>query len=223
MEVVIVGGGIGGLTLALTLEKAGIASRVFESSPEIRPVGVGINLLPHATKELARLGLDADLARVAVETREAVFFNRFGQLIYREPLGRAAGYEQPQFSVHRGDLQTVLLEAVRRRLGNDRVLAGWKCVGFEQDASGAAALFRSSATGEDLPPQRGSVTVYAVVEGRGRSTVGEQTFDWGPRDVFVVPSWAAVSHEAGEDAVLFSFSDRPVQKALGLWREEVVA
>ncbi len=159
MEVVIVGGGIGGLTLALTLEKAGIPSRVFESSPEIRPVGVGINLLPHATKELARLGLDGDLARVAVETREAVFFNRFGQLIYREPLGRAAGYEQPQFSVHRGDLQMVLLEAVRRRLGNDRVLAGWKCVGFEQDATGAAALFRSSVTGEELAPQRGSVVV----------------------------------------------------------------
>src|SRR5216684_4450682 len=152
MEVVIVGGGIGGLTLALTLEKAGIPSRVFESSPEIRPVGVGINLLPHATKELARLGLDGDLARVAVETREAVFFNR-------EPLGRAAGYEQPQFSVHRGDLQMVLLEAVRRRLGNDRVLAGWKCVGFEQDATGAAALFRSSVTGEELAPQRGSVVV----------------------------------------------------------------
>src|SRR5216683_982091 len=159
MEVVIVGGGIGGLTLALTLEKAGIPSRVFESSPEIRPVGVGINLLPHATKELARLGLDGDLARVAVETREAVFFNRFGQLIYREPLGRAAGYEQAQFSVHRGDLQMVLLEAVRRRLGNDRVLAGWKCVGFEQDATGAAALFRSSVTGEELAPQRGSVVV----------------------------------------------------------------
>ena len=159
MEVVIVGGGIGGLTLALTLEKAGIPSRVFESSPEIRPVGVGINLLPHATKELARLGLDGDLARVAVETREAVFFNRFGQLIYREPLGRAAGYEQPQFSVHRGDLQMVLLEAVRRRLGNDRVLARWKCVGFEQDATGAAALFRSSVTGEELAPQRGSVVV----------------------------------------------------------------
>jgi len=159
MEVVIVGGGIGGLTLALTLERAGVPSRVFESSPEIRPVGVGINLLPHATKELARLGLDADLARVAVETREAVFFNRFGQLIYREPLGRAAGYEQPQFSVHRGDLQTVLLDAVRRRLGHDRVLAGWKCVGFEQDSTGAVALFRSSLSGEQLPPQRGSVVV----------------------------------------------------------------
>src|SRR5882762_5582948 len=159
MEVVIVGGGIGGLTLALTLDKAGIPSRVFESSPEIKPIGVGINLLPHATKELARLGLDKDLARVAVETREAVFFNRFGQLFYREPLGCAAGYEQPQFSVHRGDLQMVLLDAVRRRLGEDRVLSGWKCVGFEQDATGAAALFRSTVTGEELAPQRGSVVV----------------------------------------------------------------
>jgi len=66
-------------------------------------------------------------------------------------------------------------------------------------------------------------TVYAVVEGRGRSTVGEQGFDWGPRDIFVAPSWNAISHQASEDAVLFSFSDRPVQKALGLWREEVIA
>jgi len=159
MEVLIVGGGIGGLTLALTLEKAGIPARVFESSPEIKPVGVGINLLPHAMKELARLGLDTELSRVAVETREAVFFNRFGQLIYREPLGRAAGYDWPQYSVHRGDLQAVLLEAVRRRLGEDRVRAGWKCVGFEHETSGAVALFKSSVTGDDLPPQRGAVVV----------------------------------------------------------------
>src|SRR6266850_580404 len=96
MEVVIVGGGIGGLTLALTLDKAGIPSRVFESSPEIKPIGVGINLLPHATKELARLGLDKDLARVAVETREAVFFNRFGQLIYRKQLHPGEG--EPLYS-----------------------------------------------------------------------------------------------------------------------------
>ena len=159
MDVLIVGGGIGGLALALALEKAGIPSRVFESSPEIKAVGVGINILPHAAKELARLGLDGALSRVAVATREAVFFNRFGQLIYREPLGRAAGYEWPQFSVHRGDLQIVLLEAVRQRLGNDRVLAGWKCVGFEQDAQGAIALFRSTSTGEALAPQRGTVIV----------------------------------------------------------------
>ena len=63
-------------------------------------------------------------------------------------------------------------------------------------------------------------TVYCVVEGRGRSTVGDQDFEWGARDVFVVPSWCSVAHRAYDDAVLFSFSDRPVQKAMGLWREE---
>ena len=63
-------------------------------------------------------------------------------------------------------------------------------------------------------------TIYCVVEGHGRSTAGEQRFEWGPRDVFVVPSWYSVAHEANDDAVLFSFSDRPVQKAMGLWREE---
>jgi 5-methylphenazine-1-carboxylate 1-monooxygenase len=181
MEVVIVGGGIGGLTLALTLEKAGIPSRVFEASPEIKPIGVGINILPHATKELVRLGLEAALARVAVETKEAIFFNRFGQLIYREPLGRSAGYEWPQFSVHRGDLQMVLVDAVRKRLGEDRVHAGWKCVGFEQDASGAAALFRGTMSGEELPPQRGAVVVacdgiHSVVRKQLHPSEGEPLY-----------------------------------------------
>jgi 2-polyprenyl-6-methoxyphenol hydroxylase-like FAD-dependent oxidoreductase len=94
---------------------------------------VGINVLPHATRVLAGLGLQDELAKVAVETQEAAFFNRFGQLIYREPLGRRAGYTWPQFSIHRGDLQNVLLEAVRRRLGADRLHLGWHCLAFEQD------------------------------------------------------------------------------------------
>ena len=63
-------------------------------------------------------------------------------------------------------------------------------------------------------------TVFCVAEGIGRSVVGDRTFEWGPRDIFVVPSWVPVRHEAAEDSVLFSFSDRPVQRALGLWREE---
>ena len=181
MEVVIVGGGIGGLTLALLLEKAGIRSRVFEASPEMRPVGVGINILPHATRELARLGLETELARVAVETREAVFFNRFGQLIYREPLGRSAGYEWPQLSIHRGDLHMVLLEAVRKRAGEDSVRAGWKCVGFEQDHSGVTALFRNSVNGEPLPPQKGDVVVacdgiHSVIRKQLHPTEGEPLY-----------------------------------------------
>ncbi len=66
-------------------------------------------------------------------------------------------------------------------------------------------------------------TIFNVIEGRGRSTVGDKSFEWGPRDIFVVPSWTRVAHEAREDAVLFSYSDRPVQKALGLWREDLNA
>src|SRR4030088_3548098 len=121
-DVIIVGAGIGGLTLGLALHGAGIPCRIFESAAEIRPIGVGINLLPHATRALAALGLGRSLANGATATEDASFFNRFGQLIYREPLGRAAGYEHPQFSIHRGDLQMVLLEAFRARSGADRLL-----------------------------------------------------------------------------------------------------
>jgi 2-polyprenyl-6-methoxyphenol hydroxylase-like FAD-dependent oxidoreductase len=142
MDVLIIGAGIGGLTLALELHARGIACRVFESAPQIKAVGVGINLLPHATKALGALGLVPELARVAVETQEAAFFNRFGQLIYREPLGRRAGYEWPQFSIHRGELQAVLLEAVMARLGAERLQLGFHCTGFSQDDKSVAASFR---------------------------------------------------------------------------------
>jgi 2-polyprenyl-6-methoxyphenol hydroxylase-like FAD-dependent oxidoreductase len=142
MDVLIIGAGVGGLTLALELHRRGIACRVFEAAPEIRPLGVGINLLPHATKALDSLGLVPALEKVAVETQEAAFFNRFGQLIYREPLGRRAGYEWPQLSIHRGELQTVLLDAVKSRLGADRLLLGHHCTGFSQDDTGVFAAFR---------------------------------------------------------------------------------
>jgi 2-polyprenyl-6-methoxyphenol hydroxylase-like FAD-dependent oxidoreductase len=143
--VLIVGGGIGGLTLALSLHQAGIACRVFEAAPAIKPLGVGINLLPHATRELTELGLQEALARVAVETSELRFYNRFGQFIYGEPRGRRAGYDWPQFSIHRADLHEVLLGAVRARLGPEAVVLGARCVGFEQDAEGVTARFANGA------------------------------------------------------------------------------
>jgi 5-methylphenazine-1-carboxylate 1-monooxygenase len=113
---------------------------------EIRAVGVGINLLPHATKELAALGLERALAKVAIETTDATFFNRFGQLIYQEPLGRAAGYDHPQFSIHRGDLQMVLLDAFRERVGGDRLTTGRHCLGVKQDEAGVTVSFADGVT-----------------------------------------------------------------------------
>jgi 2-polyprenyl-6-methoxyphenol hydroxylase-like FAD-dependent oxidoreductase len=141
-EVLIVGAGIGGLTATLELARRGVACRVFESAPEIKAVGVGINLLPHATQVLADHDLIPALRSVAVETAEAAFFNRFGQLIYREPLGRRAGYASPQFSIHRGDLQKILLGAVRAKLGADRLHLGFHCAGFEQDQGSVTVKFR---------------------------------------------------------------------------------
>jgi len=158
-EVIIVGAGVGGLTLGLALHQAGIACRIFESVPEIKAIGVGINLLPHATRELAALGLEAALARVAIETKDATFFNRFGQLIYQEPLGRAAGYDHPQFSIHRGDLQMVLLDAFRARAGSDRLVTNSHCLGVEQDEAGVTVSFADGPGGAGGFTARGSVAI----------------------------------------------------------------
>jgi len=116
-------------------------------------------VLPHASRVLCELGLEGALARAAVETREAVFYNRFGQLIYREPLGRHAGYATAQYSIHRGDLQRVLLDACRERLGDDRIRLGWQCAGFAQDGSGVTVRVIDPTTGEDRSAQRADVLI----------------------------------------------------------------
>lgn len=158
-DVIIVGAGIGGLTLGLALQGAGIPCRIFESAAEIRPIGVGINLLPHATRELAALGLEPALARVAIATADATFFNRFGQLIYQEPLGRAAGYEHPQFSIHRGDLQMALLDAFVARAGHERLSTNHHCIGVEQDESGVIVHFSDGPGGANRSAIRGRVAI----------------------------------------------------------------
>lgn len=159
MDIIIVGGGIGGLTLALTLHEKGIACQVFEASATIRTEGVGLNLLPHSTKEMARLGLEDALGELAITTRESCFFNRFGQLIWCEPVGRYAGYQFPQLSIHRGDLLQVLVAAVRARIGEDRVHLGHKCTGVEERDGQVEVHFADPGTGASLSSVAGRAVI----------------------------------------------------------------
>jgi 2-polyprenyl-6-methoxyphenol hydroxylase-like FAD-dependent oxidoreductase len=141
------------------LHKAGLPCRVYEAVSEIRAIGAGINILPHATRILSDLGLEDVLSQAGVLTKDAAFYNRFGQLIYNEPLGRYAGYSWPQISIHRADLQDILLQAVKSRLGEHCVVTGWQCTGATQDEAGVTAYFQETATGSQLPPQHGSALV----------------------------------------------------------------
>ena len=108
---------------------------------------------------MATLGLEDALAKVAIQTSDATFFNRFGQLIYQEPLGRAAGYDHPQFSIHRGDLQMVLLDAFRSRAGAERIVTGRHCLGVEQDEAGVTVTFSDGPGGKERFAVRGRVAI----------------------------------------------------------------
>lgn len=139
-EVLIVGAGIGGLTLALQLHAERIPCRIIEAAPELAPLGVGINILPHAARELHRLGLGPALDDTGIRTGESIFYNRFGQLIYAEPAGTDAGYAWPQYSIHRGDLQMLLADAVRERLGSGAIEVGHQLVSFHQNDRGVTGI-----------------------------------------------------------------------------------
>lgn len=143
-DIAIIGAGIGGLTLALSLHAARISCRVYESAPEIKPLGVGINVLPHAVRELEHLGLLDALSQVGVTTKESTFYNSHGQFVYSEPAGRYAGYNWPQFSIHRGDLQGVLLQAVRERIGAAAVVTDYRCTGFEENGDAVTLNFEGA-------------------------------------------------------------------------------
>jgi 5-methylphenazine-1-carboxylate 1-monooxygenase len=134
MDIAIVGGGIGGLTLALALHKENVPAkiRIYEAAPEFKPLGVGINLMPHAMKVLTELGTLDALAKVGVEPKEFMFFTHHGQFVYREPTGYAAGFKYPHYSFHRADLHQVLYEAVIERLGRDVILMNHRCVRSEE-------------------------------------------------------------------------------------------
>jgi 2-polyprenyl-6-methoxyphenol hydroxylase-like FAD-dependent oxidoreductase len=183
--VLVVGAGIGGLTTALELHRAGISCRVAEAAAAFAPAGVGINILPHAARQLGELGLEGRLSPRAVLTRESVFYNRFGQFIYAEPAGRAAGYPDPQYSIHRADLHEVLLGAVTERLGAGAVSTGHRVTRVDQDDRRAVArVERADGTTTDLEADADGI----------HSAVRAQLFpDEGPPRYSGVTMWRGVS------------------------------
>ncbi|KNG95448.1 flavin-dependent oxidoreductase [Pseudaestuariivita atlantica] len=139
--VLIAGGGIAGLTLALTLHQIGVPVRVFEAARRMEPVGVGLNLQPNAVRELYDLGIGADaLDKVGLPAREWALVGLNGREIHAEPRGIEAGYNWPQYAVHRGALHMALYDTVVERLGPDAVTLGARVEGYATDADGVTAL-----------------------------------------------------------------------------------
>jgi 2-polyprenyl-6-methoxyphenol hydroxylase-like FAD-dependent oxidoreductase len=176
MKVIIVGAGIGGLVTALYLHREGIGCAVYEQSEQIRELGVGINVLPYAVEELAALGLLDRLDEAGIRTRELRYAHRLGQEILCRPCGTTAGSVFPQFSIHRGRLQGLLLRAVHERLGAGAVRTGHRLTSFDQDADAVHARF--------VDPRGGTASVRgdALVGADGiHSTVRSRLFpDEGP-------------------------------------------
>ena len=156
VKIAIIGGGIGGLTAALALHKAGFRPTVYESVGDIRALGVGINLLPHAVRVLSDLGLQRDLAATGIATRELLYFNKFGQKIWQEDRGLDAGYPWPQYSILRGAVQYLLLEAVTIRLGADCLKTAHHLAGLDNT---------------------GDTVKLSFTDGRGGSLVTGETAD----------------------------------------------
>ena len=161
MKALIAGGGIGGMIMALRLHHAGIDVEVFESVVEIKELGVGINLLPHATRELTELGLREPLAATAIETQSLRYHTQYGHHIITEPRGLNAGYDWPQFSINRGSLLMILADAARARLGVEKVHSGHHLDGFSQDADGVTARFTHPESGETVAQHRADLLIGA--------------------------------------------------------------
>lgn len=156
-EVLIVGAGVGGLSLALALHERGIACRIIEAASHLEEIGAGINLQPHAVEVLDALGLGAYLSASAAPIAELRFFSRHGQLIHSQPRGTRASYPHPQYAVHRARLQTILIEAVRARLGKSRLELGVRCLDFTEEGDGVSVITGHVNGGRELRTVRALV------------------------------------------------------------------
>ncbi len=159
MTVIVAGGGIAGMSMALTCHQLGIPVVVHESVKQLEPLGVGINLQPNAVRELFELDLQEPLAQIGVQTKEWALVGRNGNDVWAEPRGLDAGYLWPQYSIHRGRLQMLLYEEVIRRLGTQSVLTGSRLVNYESQADLIKCHFRNDS-GEEAEVE-GTVLIGA--------------------------------------------------------------
>ncbi|WPZ35706.1 flavin-dependent oxidoreductase [Thalassobaculum sp. OXR-137] len=160
MTVLIAGGGIGGLTLALSLHQVDIRCRLFEAVETLAPLGVGINVLPHAVRELTELGLQEELLGLGIPTARLAYYSRRGQEIWSEPRGRDAGYGWPQISIHRGELQMLLTRTVLQRLGADTIATGHVLTAWEDRGDRIVARF-ADRNGAEIAEVEGDVLIAA--------------------------------------------------------------
>jgi 2-polyprenyl-6-methoxyphenol hydroxylase-like FAD-dependent oxidoreductase len=190
MHVAIVGGGICGLSLALNLHRRGISCHVYERAPEIKELGVGITLLPHAMREFSALGLADELLEAGIENVESCFFNRFGQLIYKESRGKHSGYKYPEVGIHRGRLHLILYRAALAKLSADAIRTNHTCVRVEQDEEATTAFFSETDSGRQL----GSVRADVVIACDGINSVIRKQFYPDDMVAFAgINSWRGVT------------------------------
>lgn len=191
MRALIAGSGIGGLTTALQLHRLGLEVTIFESVPQIKPLGAGINLLPHGAKALIELGLGDRLTATGIQTREIKYLTKYGQEIYGDPRGLYAGFKWPQVSIHRGHLQFLLFDAVLDRLGPACLLTGHHLVSFEQTPDTVTAHFVDKTAGQPLDSYTGDLLIAAD----GIHSVARQQFypDEGPAHFSGVMMWRGVA------------------------------
>ena len=160
MQVIIVGGGIAGLSCALSLHQIGVSCRVYDQVPVLSPLGYGINLQPNAVRELFALGLGERFAAAGILTQELACYNRHGQLIWSEPRGKAAGYRWPQISISRGTLHEILLDAIKQRMGANAVMAGHRLTSFEERGGKVIARF-ADPSGQPAAEAEGDILIGA--------------------------------------------------------------
>jgi 5-methylphenazine-1-carboxylate 1-monooxygenase len=141
MTIAIIGGGIAGLSCALHLHARGIACEVYEAVAEVKELGVGITLLPHAMRELAALGLQDEICAAGIENYESAFYNRYGQFIYKELRGKHAGYALPEIGIHRGRLHRILYDATVKRLGAQHIHLGHRLATLTQNETEVSLRF----------------------------------------------------------------------------------